>query len=211
MARPKSPTRTAKTKGGVEATAPSLTAGSAVAAKPAGYHSVTPYLFVRAAADAIAFYVRAFDAVELARMSAADGRVSHAEIRIGDSPVMLCDELPGSDFCSPVSLGGCSSSLMVYVDDVDALFARALEAGAVLVKPVETQFWGDRLGTLKDPFGHLWSLATHVEDLPLAEMEARVNAYLAEQRPTAELGQAVSSPIPAPSPRKRAARRRSVG
>lgn len=110
MARLKSPTRTVKAKSAVELAEPGLAAPPTVAAKPAGYHSVTPYLFVRAAADAIAFYLRAFGAVELARMSAADGRVSHAEIRIGDSPVMLCDELPGSDFCSPVSLGGrCSA------------------------------------------------------------------------------------------------------
>ncbi len=145
---------------------------------PAGYHSITPYLFVRGAADAMAFYEKAFGAVEVTRMPGPDGKLMHAEIRIGDSHVMLADEMPEFGNMSPQSLGGISGRLMLYVEDVDASFSQALAAGATENQPVEDQFWGDRMGTLTDPFGQQWSLATHVEDVPDAEMPARFEAFM---------------------------------
>jgi PhnB protein len=143
---------------------------------PEGYHSITPYLIVRGGAAAIDFYARAFGAEELFRMAGPDGKVGHAEIRIGDSIVMLADEHPEMDAVGPDTLGGTSVSLLIYLEDVDARFARALAAGATQVRPVQNQFYGDRSGTLKDPFGHKWTLATHVEDVPPEELEARMKA-----------------------------------
>lgn len=145
---------------------------------PVGYHSVTPYIFVRGAADAIAFYTRAFGAVEVMRLPGPDGKLMHAEIRIGDSHVMLAEEMPEFGNMSPQSLGGISGRLMLYVEDVDSSFSQALAAGATENQPVEDQFWGDRMGTLTDPFGQQWSLATHVEDVPDAEMPARFEAFM---------------------------------
>jgi PhnB protein len=140
---------------------------------PDGYHSVTPYLIVKDAARALDFYVRAFGAVELMRMLQEDGRIGHAEIRIGDSPVMLADEFPEIGARSPESIGGSPVTIMLYVDDVDATVARAVSAGARLTRPVANQFYGDRNGAVTDPFGHLWFVATHVEDVAPDEMERR--------------------------------------
>ena len=148
----------------------------AVAPLPPGYPSVTPYLIVRGAAQAIDFYQRAFGAVELFRLDGPDGTIGHAEIRIGDSPVMLADGMGG--YPDPLTLGGAGASFMLYVPDVDAAFARAVAAGATVKRPVADQFYGDRTGTLVDPFGHVWSLGTHVEDVPPEEMDRRFKAMM---------------------------------
>jgi PhnB protein len=143
----------------------------AVAPIPPGYASVTPYLIVRGAANAIDFYKRAFGAVELFRFDGPDGTLGHAEIRIGNSPIMLADGM--SDYPDPLTLGGTGVSFMLYVPDVDAAFERAIAAGATVKRPVADQFYGDRTGTLADPFGHVWSIGTHVEDVSPEEMDRR--------------------------------------
>ena len=143
---------------------------------PEGYHSVTPYLIVDDGARALEFYREAFGASEVFRMDGPDGKVGHAEIKIGDSHVMLADEHPEMNARSPRTLGGSPVSLMVYVEDVDAVVARAVEAGAKLVRPVADQFYGDRTGGVEDPFGHAWYVATHVEDVPFEELQARAAA-----------------------------------
>lgn len=140
---------------------------------PDGYHSVTPYLIVKGGARAIEFYKAAFGATELMRMMQPDGRVGHAEVRIGDSPVMLADEFPEMGQRSPQTIGGTPVSLMIYVPDVDAVVARAVAAGAQLTRPVADQFYGDRTGGVTDPFGHAWFIATHKEDLSPEELERR--------------------------------------
>jgi PhnB protein len=145
---------------------------------PDGYHSVTPYLIVKGAADAIEFYKQAFGATELMRMPSPDGRIGHAEVRIGDSPIMLADEHLEMGFKSPQSLGGTGLTLMLYVDRVDDVFKQAIAKGAKEVQPLEDKFYGDRSGTLQDPFGHVWSIATHVEDVPDEEMQRRAEKYL---------------------------------
>ena len=142
---------------------------------PDGYHAVTPYLIVAGGARAIEFYKAVFGATEVMRLPGPNG-VAHAEIRIGDSVVMLADESPDMGFKSPVALGGSPLSLMLYVADVDATFQRALAAGAVAKRPVQDQFYGDRSGTLEDPFGHIWTVATHVEDVSPQEIEKRLAA-----------------------------------
>ena len=144
---------------------------------PDGYHSITPYLTIHGAADAIEFFKRAFGAVEAFRLAAPNGTIGHAEIRIGDSTVMLSDPCEEGPMRSPQVLGGSSVGLHLYCEDVDALFARALEAGAKVVKPVQDQFYGDRTGTLEDPFGHIWFLATHKEDLTAEEIGWRAQAF----------------------------------
>jgi PhnB protein len=144
---------------------------------PDGYHAVTPYLSIKGAADAIAFYKKAFGAEELFRMPMPDGRLGHAELQIGDSRIMLADEMadvPEALARSPRTLGGVTSGLNVYVADADAVFKRAVEAGATVKRPLTNQFYGDRSGTIEDPFGHLWTIATHVEDLSPEEMEKRM-------------------------------------
>ena len=141
---------------------------------PDGYHSVTPYLIIKGAAKAIEFYQRAFGATELMRMNGPDGRIAHAEIKIGDSAVMLADEAPDMGHRSPQSLGGAGVGLMVYVDRVDEVYKRAITAGAKEVRPVKDQFYGDRSGTLQDPFGHTWTIATHVEDIAPDELRRRM-------------------------------------
>ena len=141
---------------------------------PDGYHSVTPYLIVRGAAKAIDFYVNAFGATELMRMPGPDGTIGHAEIRIGDSPVMLADENAAVNAEGPEILGGSPVLLMIYVEDCDAVFQRALSLGATQVKPVQDQFYGDRSGSLTDPFGHQWTVATHTEDVSPEEMSRRM-------------------------------------
>jgi len=141
---------------------------------PAGYHSVTPYLMVRDAARAMAFYRDAFGATEVMRFAGPDGRIAHAEVKIGDSHVMLADELPDQGFVGPQTLGGAGVSHMLYVNDVDATFAKALAAGATVRRPVADQFYGDRMGTLVDPYGHVWSIGTHREDVSVEEMQRRM-------------------------------------
>jgi PhnB protein len=142
---------------------------------PEGYHSVTPYLIIKGAADAIEFYKKAFGATELFRMENG-GKVGHAEIKIGDSPIMLSDEHPEMGYTSPTTLGGTPISIMIYVDDVDTIFKQAIAAGGEQQKPVQDQFYGDRSGSLKDPFGHVWHVATHKEDVAPEEMEKRMAA-----------------------------------
>lgn len=139
---------------------------------PAGYHSVTPYLVLDGATKAIEFYKQAFDAEELMRMPAPENKIAHAEIRIGDSPVMMADA--SDEFKGPRAFGGTPVSLMIYVEDVDRIFRQALAAGAVQLRPVADQFYGDRTGTLADPFGHVWTVATHVEDVSPEEMKRRM-------------------------------------
>jgi PhnB protein len=143
---------------------------------PKGYHTATPYLIVKDAAKAIEFYKKAFGAAETTRMTQPDGRIGHAEIKIGDSPIMLADEFPEMGARSPQSLGGSPVSILLYVKDVDALTSRAITAGAKVVRPVKDQFYGDRSGSLEDPFGHQWHIATHVEDVPPEEMKKRAAA-----------------------------------
>ena len=140
---------------------------------PEGYHSVTPYLIVDDASAALDFYARALGATEIERMEMGD-KIAHAEIRIGDSVVMLSDEWPDMGKLGPHNRGGATSSLMIYLPDVDAAFARAIEAGATQERAIEDQFYGDRSGSVIDPFGHCWILATHVEDVPPDEMKRRV-------------------------------------
>ncbi len=142
---------------------------------PDGYHSVTPYLTISGAADAIEYYKKAFGATELFRMD-HQGKVGHAEIKIGDSPIMLADEFPEMGQVSPKTLGGSPVGIMIYVDDVDTIFNRAIAAGGEQQKPLQDQFYGDRSGTLKDPFGHVWTVATHKEDVTSEEMDKRMAA-----------------------------------
>jgi PhnB protein len=149
---------------------------------PEGYHAVTPYLAVKGAAAAIAFYEKAFDAKELFRAPAQGGTIAHAEIQIGDSKVMLSDQAPDMGAKSPQTLGGSPVSLMLYVEDVDATVKRAIDAGAKPTRPVENQFYGDRSGGLTDPFGHSWWVATHVEDVPPDELERRMKAAFAQKK-----------------------------
>ena len=141
---------------------------------PDGYHSVTPYLIVDGGARALDFYAKALGAKEFVRMPAPDGRIGHAEMRVGDSVIMLADENPEMHALGPKSVGGTPVSLMVYVDDVDKVFARAVAAGATVERPVANQFYGDRTGGIVDPFGHRWYLATHVEDVSPEEMKRRM-------------------------------------
>jgi PhnB protein len=144
---------------------------------PEGYHSVTPYLIVKDAVRALEFYGKAFGAAEVMRMMQPDGRVAHAEIRIGDSHVMLADEHPEIGAKSPESIGGTPVTIMLYVEDVDATVERAVRAGATLTRPVADQFYGDRNGGVTDPFGHSWFVATHVEDVSEEEMARRAATH----------------------------------
>ncbi|MGH9931148.1 MAG: VOC family protein [Pyrinomonadaceae bacterium] len=148
----------------------------AVKPVPEGYHTATPYLIIEGAASAIEFYKKAFDATELFRFPAPEGKIGHAEIKIGDSPIMLADAYPDMGYNGPKSLGGSPVSLMIYVEDVDAVFNRAVGAGATVKEAVSDKFYGDRIGTLIDPFGHIWHVSTHKEDVSLEEMEKRAKA-----------------------------------
>lgn len=145
-----------------------------VKAIPDGYHSVTPYLIVNGAARAIDFYKFAFGATELMRMPGPHDRVMHAELKIGDSIIMLADEPESGEHKSAQSLGGSPVSLMIYIEDVDKVFSRALSAGAQQTRAVQDQFYGDRSGNLVDPFGHVWTVSTHVEDVSADEMKRRM-------------------------------------
>ena len=145
---------------------------------PEGYHSVTPALLVRGAAEAIDFYTCAFGARELGRMPAPDGqRIWHAELQIGDARLMLADEFPEMGGHAPESLGGTPVSLHLYVEDADAVIQRAVNAGATVIQPPLDAFWGDRYGRIKDPFGHEWSVATHIEDVSEEEMRQRAEVF----------------------------------
>ena len=146
---------------------------------PEGYNAVTPYLAVDDAAQAIDFYKQAFGAKERVRMEAPGGKIGHAELEIGDSLVMLSDALPQFSTRPPKELGGTSVSVFMYVEDVDAVVKQAVDAGATVTMEVEDQFWGDRFGSVTDPFGHLWSVATHVEDVAPEEMAERAKAAMA--------------------------------
>jgi PhnB protein len=140
---------------------------------PEGYHTATPYLIINGAAKAIDFYKSAFGATELMRMEDR-GRIGHAEIKIGDSAIMLADEYPEMDYRGPEALGGSPVSILLYVDDADAVFNKAVAQGAKVLKPMQDQFYGDRSGFVQDPFGHLWGIATHKEDVSPEEMTKRM-------------------------------------
>lgn len=148
----------------------------AVKAIPDGYYSLTPYLVVQGAAKAIEFYTKAFGATEVVRMPGPGGKIMHAEVKIGNSMLMLADENPEQGHLSPTTLNGAGCSVMLYTDDVDATFASALAAGATQMMPPADMFWGDRMGNLKDPFGHSWAIATHKEDVSPEEMQKRMAA-----------------------------------
>lgn len=140
---------------------------------PKGYHSITPYLVVRGGIDAMAFYTKAFHAREIMRMEGPNGTIAHAEIAIGDSRIMATADCPASDANSPLCLDGAPVTIHLYVEDVDTVTAWAMEAGAKMIRPVQDQFWGDRSATVQDPFGHIWHLATHQEDIPADEIRRR--------------------------------------
>lgn len=146
---------------------------------PDGYHTFTPYLVAKGAADALEFYKKAFAANELYRLNMPDGTIAHSEFKIGDSIFMLADENPQCGDVSPSTLGGSPVKLHLYVADVDATFANAINAGAKETMPPTNQFWGDRMGAIADPFGHLWLIATHVEDVDPSEYQSRMDAFFA--------------------------------
>jgi PhnB protein len=148
---------------------------------PEGYHSGTPYLIVSGAADAIAFYKKAFGAAEVMRMPAPGGKVGHAEIEIGGSRIMLADEYPDMGFRSPKAIGGTAVSLHLYVEDVDAVARQAVAAGAKERRAVQDQFYGDRTGSFEDPFGHVWHIATHKEEVPPDELQRRADEAMKRQ------------------------------
>lgn len=186
---------------------------------PEGYHTVTPHLVLDDCASAIEFYKRAFGAEELARMNGPGGKIVHAEIRIGDSILMLADEMPAMPgqpvYRSPRSAGLATASLFLYVNDVDAAFERAVKAGCTVGHPVTEMFWGDRFGQVIDPFGHSWSLATHIEDVPEQEMRRRHDefvAQMAEHMPPAGGGRkkARKSPVRSAKSAAKSATRKSA-
>ncbi|WP_211466328.1 VOC family protein [Collimonas silvisoli] len=145
---------------------------------PDGYSTVTPYLVIDGAADAIAFYKKAFNAVEIFRMEGPDQRIGHAEIKIGNSHIMLADAFPEMEIHSPKKLGGAGVSIMLYVDNVNVLYPQAIAAGGTELRPLQDQFYGDRSGTLKDPFGHVWTIATHIADYSVEELRERAAAAM---------------------------------
>jgi PhnB protein len=141
---------------------------------PEGYHSITPYLVISGAAKAIDWYKQAFGAQQTLRMEdPTTGKIGHAELKIGDSYIMLADEYPDMGYRSPKTLGGAGISLLLYVKDVDGTVKEAVDAGAKLERPLQDQFYGDRTGTIQDPFGHVWTIATHIEDVSPEEMLER--------------------------------------
>lgn len=151
---------------------------------PDGYPQVSPYLCVDRAADAIEFYTKALGATERVRMPDPDGRIGHAELQIGDSVIMLADEYPEMDIRSPKSVGGTPVTISVYVEDVDGVFGQAIELGAKPLREIENQFYGDRSGQFEDPFGHRWSIATHVEDVSPEEMAKRAEEMATQPPPS---------------------------
>lgn len=156
------------------------TAKKKVAFAPKGYHTATPFLHVPDTRAAIAFYVKAFGAKQTSLMTGPGGSVMHAEIRIGNSHIMMGDANPQMGMSSPDTLGGSAGGIMLYVPNVDKVWAMAVAAGATVLMPLDNQFWGDRYGQLKDPFGHKWSLATHIEDMSPKEMQRRGDAFMAQ-------------------------------
>lgn len=144
---------------------------------PEGYHTITPYMYINGAAKAIDFYKKALGAEEIMRHGGPGGKVMHAEIKIGDSIIMVADEFPEMGVKGPQSYGGSPMSLAMYVNDVDKVFNKAVAAGAKVTRPLKDQFYGDRSGTFTDPFGHTWTIATHKEDVPPEEMQRRMKAY----------------------------------
>jgi PhnB protein len=152
---------------------------------PEGYHTLTPFLTVRNAVRAIEFYKQAFGAQERGVAKGPDGKVMHAELKIGDSVIMLSDEYPEFGSLSPQSVGGSPMGLHIYIENVDAAFDRAVKAGAQVEMPVMDQFWGDRYGKLKDPFGHKWSIATHVKDMSADEMKRSMDDAMSKMQKTA--------------------------
>jgi PhnB protein len=151
----------------------------AVKPVPEGYHTVTPYLAVDDATKAIEFYKRAFGATEQVKMEGPPGKIGHAELKIGDSLIMLSDPMPMANTKPPKEIGGTSASIFLYVEDVDEVVQQAIDAGATVLQEVQDQFWGDRFGSVQDPFGHQWSVATHVEDVEPQEMERRAQEAMA--------------------------------
>lgn len=149
---------------------------------PEGYHTATPALTVDRGVEALDFYVKAFSAKKRPGVSVNDGKLMHAEFQIGDSVFMLSDEVPNMGNRSPKSLGGTTIGVWLYVADVDAMFHQAVAAGATAVMPPTDMFWGDRFGQVRDPFGHVWSIATHREDLSPAEMEERAKEFYSQRR-----------------------------
>jgi PhnB protein len=148
---------------------------------PPGFHTITPHLTVKDAAKALDFYSRAFGAVEQSRVPDPNGHIMHAQVLIGDSPVMLVDEYPEMGARGPLALGGSSVTIHIYTDDADALFARATAAGATVRMPIADMFWGDRYGQVVDPFGHVWSIATHMKDMTPAEMKKAMDEAFSQQ------------------------------
>lgn len=148
---------------------------------PEGYHSITPYLVIKGAKEALSFYQEAFSAQVMLVLNMPDGNVAHAEMIIGNSPFMLSEECGEEGFDSPLTLGGSATSMMVYTEDVDTLFQQAVDVGCEIIRPVQDQFYGDRTGTLKDPFGHIWVLATHKEDLTEEQLNQRMADFIASQ------------------------------
>lgn len=151
---------------------------------PDGCHSVTPYLIVKGATRAIDFYERAFGAVQRLTLPAPGGGIGHAELVIGDSVVMLADEFPGMAARCPQAIGGSPVSLLIYVDDVDAIYARALAAGALPLGSLENRFYGDRAGQVRDPFGHIWTLASHIENVTAEQLQMRMEEMFSSIVPT---------------------------
>ncbi len=147
-----------------------------VKAIPDGYHSVTPYLSIKGASDAIEFYKKAFNAIELFRLDMPGGIIGHAEIQIGNSRIMIADPCDDVSFGDPKTLGGSTVGLYIYADDVDKMYSQSIDAGAKSINPVEDQFYGDRIGTIEDPYGHRWFIATHKEDLTPEELNKRAEA-----------------------------------
>jgi len=148
---------------------------------PDGYHTVTPYLIVHEGAKAIDFYKKAFGATELMRFPGPEGKLMHAELKIGDSPIMLADECPEMGAVSAKTVGGTPVRILLYVNSVDTLFKQAVAAGAKVERPVQDQFYGDRSGSVIDPFGHKWTLSTHIEDVSVDETNRRAEVYKKEQ------------------------------
>jgi PhnB protein len=146
---------------------------------PEGNHTITPYLTISGASEAIEFYKKAFGAKEIYRMAGPDGKVGHAELQIGDSRFMMADESPMMGSKSPKSLGGSPAGIVLYVEDVDKLFAQAVDAGAKITRPLKDHPYGDRMGSLEDPYGHQWHLGTHIEDVSPEEMDKRMKAMMA--------------------------------
>jgi PhnB protein len=186
--------RSAAAKGTASARKPAAKAAAKTRARPAakparkkaspipkGFRNLTPYLVVRRAKDAIAFYAKAFGAKQKSCLSMPDGSVVHAELQIGDSMLMLSEENPEWGSKSPLLLGGSGAHVMIYTRDVDAFIARAVAAGASVVMPATVMFWGDRYGKLRDPFGHEWSVATHLEDMSAKEMQRRSDEWMRQQ------------------------------